>query len=319
MALGMFLNGLRGEIRVRIRSKDSEDILSTMHLAREIERELNPSRWSTRNSLMGNKFTPPRNESQQRGARSTWTTGPSRLSRGNIQNRTGQHTRETGQKSQPESKGSYAPPRTRGTSNMTHSEYGDLRARGLCFKCREPYSPTHVCANRSVRIMLIDEDEGETTDYGVSLQRTVGDEPQSEEPRFQSLELSAVFAFGFDGPRIMKLIGVMCQQPVVVMIDSGATHCFISKEMVEKLKIPIDKESILPVRLGDGQNTQTAGFCPSIVITLGDNEFEISAYAFPVSGVDVILGITWLATLGDVCANWANKMMTFKICIKWGS
>lgn len=70
---------------------------------------------------------------------------------------------------------------------------------------------------------------------------------------------------------------------------------------------------------GDGQNTQTAGFCPSIVITLGDNEFEISAYAFPVSGVDVILGITWLATLGDVCANWANKMMTFKICIKWGS
>ncbi|KAL6495745.1 hypothetical protein OROGR_030308 [Orobanche gracilis] len=39
-ALGMFLHGLRKDIRVRIRSKDAVDISTTMHLARKIEREL---------------------------------------------------------------------------------------------------------------------------------------------------------------------------------------------------------------------------------------------------------------------------------------
>lgn len=99
--------------------------------------------------------------------------------------------------------------------------------------------------------MLIDEDdEGETEDCGMGLEGV-----ETDEPILQQLELSAVSAFGFDGPRTMKLKGVIAGQPVVVMIDSGATHCFIAKEVVEKLKIGVDEDSVLPVLLGDGKNT----------------------------------------------------------------
>ncbi|KAL8463532.1 hypothetical protein ACS0TY_034257 [Phlomoides rotata] len=43
-ALGLFLHGLCDDIRLRIRSKDANDICQTMHLTREIEQEVAASR-----------------------------------------------------------------------------------------------------------------------------------------------------------------------------------------------------------------------------------------------------------------------------------
>lgn len=34
---------------------------------------------------------------------------------------------------------------------------------------------------------------------------------------------------------------------------------------------------------------------------------------FPLGGVDIILGIAWLATLGDVQVNWATMRMSFQL------
>ncbi|KAK6137099.1 hypothetical protein DH2020_029159 [Rehmannia glutinosa] len=42
--LGIFLNGLRDDIRVRTRSNDAADLFDTIHLAREIEREIQATR-----------------------------------------------------------------------------------------------------------------------------------------------------------------------------------------------------------------------------------------------------------------------------------
>lgn len=43
---------------------------------------------------------------------------------------------------------------------------------------------------------------------------------------------------GIENPKTMKLKGVINGQDVVVMIDLGATHNFISLKTVEKLQIP---------------------------------------------------------------------------------
>lgn len=46
---------------------------------------------------------------------------------------------------------------------------------------------------------------------------------------------------------------------------------------------------------------------------LDNHTFYIDCYIFPLSGVIIILGVSWLATLGDVTANWANLTMEFQI------
>ncbi|GJV66175.1 ankyrin repeat-containing protein [Tanacetum coccineum] len=45
---------------------------------------------------------------------------------------------------------------------MTESEIQDRKAKGLCFRCEEKYTPGHRCASRTLQVMLVDEsDEAE--------------------------------------------------------------------------------------------------------------------------------------------------------------
>nr|GEX28059.1 ankyrin repeat-containing protein [Tanacetum cinerariifolium] len=48
---------------------------------------------------------------------------------------------------------------------MTESEIQDRKAKGLCFRCEEKYTPGHQCASRTLQVMLVDEsDEAEEPD-----------------------------------------------------------------------------------------------------------------------------------------------------------
>nr|GEY85139.1 hypothetical protein [Tanacetum cinerariifolium] len=48
---------------------------------------------------------------------------------------------------------------------MTESEIQDRKAKGLCFRCEEKYTPGHRCTSRTLQVMLVDEsDEVEELD-----------------------------------------------------------------------------------------------------------------------------------------------------------
>ncbi|GJY03101.1 ankyrin repeat-containing protein [Tanacetum coccineum] len=48
---------------------------------------------------------------------------------------------------------------------MTESEIKDRRAKGLCFRCEEKYTPGHRCASSTLQVLLVDEsDEAEERD-----------------------------------------------------------------------------------------------------------------------------------------------------------
>lgn len=87
------------------------------------------------------------------------------------------------------------------------------------------------------------------------------------------------------------------------MIDSGASHCFISEKLVRALQLLVDSTTGLLVVLGDGTQIQTQGICKDVKFVLDSTIFIITFYVFPLSSVDAILGVTWLATLGDITAN----------------
>nr|GEW12171.1 putative mitochondrial protein [Tanacetum cinerariifolium] len=48
---------------------------------------------------------------------------------------------------------------------MTELEIQDRKAKGLCFRCEEKYTPDHRCASRTLQVMMVDEsDEVEEPD-----------------------------------------------------------------------------------------------------------------------------------------------------------
>ncbi|KZV19296.1 peroxidase 64 [Dorcoceras hygrometricum] len=97
------------------------------------------------------------------------------------------------------------------------------------------------------------------------------------------------------------------------MMDSGASHNFISRKLVDVLGLPIDETVKFGVCLGDGGRVACTGICKRLVVDLRQCNILIDTYVFELGGVDLILGIDWLRTLGEVVVNWEAMRMSFKL------
>lgn len=101
----------------------------------------------------------------------------------------------------------------------------------------------------------------------------------------------------------MKLRRMVHDRNVVILIDSGVSHNFVSKELVQELGLQVAPTKPYGVRLRDVNRKQTQGCCKWLKVQMGAYAVEGEFFLFELGGVDVILGVAWLETLGDVKAN----------------
>lgn len=98
---------------------------------------------------------------------------------------------------------------------------------------------------------------------------------------------------------------------MVVFIDSGTSHNYMNWRITEELKLPITITLTYPVSLGDGHRRMTRGRCEKVRGSLEEATVEEEFYVFELGGVDVILGVAWLAKLGEVMINWGETTMVY--------
>ena len=97
----------------------------------------------------------------------------------------------------------------------------------MCYQCDEKWYVGHRCKQKELHVLLVSEgDEGVSGDDELVLE--VAEE-------VEAVKLSSNFMVGLSKPRTMKLRGEIQGKEVVVLIDCGATHNFISKPVVESL------------------------------------------------------------------------------------
>ncbi|KAF2324341.1 hypothetical protein GH714_012679 [Hevea brasiliensis] len=109
----------------------------------------------------------------------------------------------------------------------------------------------------------------------------------------------------------MKIRGRLKGHELTVMVDSGASHNFIANNLVTQLGLPVQSTPTFGVKLGDGHRSKSRGMCTNLVVKFESFNIQTDCYLFPLGGVDMILGIAWLETLGDVKVNWAKMTMSF--------
>ncbi|KAF7802182.1 Retrovirus-related Pol polyprotein from transposon 17.6 [Senna tora] len=73
------------------------------------------------------------------------------------------------------------------------------------------------------------------------------------------MSLSMNSILGITGGRTIKLVGKVKGEEVLVMIDSRASHNFISTSLVDKMALPKVKTSSYMVRVGDGHLVKSEG------------------------------------------------------------
>ena len=66
------------------------------------------------------------------------------------------------------------------------------------------------------------------------------------------------------------------------------------------------------ILMGDGHKSETQGVCRGIKVEFDEREFVIDAFLFELEDMDVILGMSWLTTLGETMVDWKNQVMKIK-------
>ena len=133
--LGYFMKGLKDPIRGFLRLFRPTELESAMELARDVEDNL-AIQGGGRTNLNWNNSTP-------------------------SQNFTSSNSRPGGKSSMSMASEAMQPPQRPRLTRISSQELAELKAKGLCFRCRKPYSPGHECRLKQLRVMIA---EGEKVD-----------------------------------------------------------------------------------------------------------------------------------------------------------
>ncbi|XP_022881659.1 uncharacterized protein LOC111398794 [Olea europaea var. sylvestris] len=191
---------------------------------------------------------------------------------------------------------------TMGFRKLSRAEIQTKKEKGLCFRCDEKFQPGHKCRNKEFQVLLVDEEEER------ELERL---EEIIDCSELEGVELSMNSVVGLTSPKTMKVKGKVEGEDVVVLIDSGATHNFISWELIRKLNLPITETNGYQVQVGTGIAVKGKGKCQGVVFYMQFVLVVEDYLPIELGSSDMILGMQWLSTLGTVQVNW--KLLEMKI------
>lgn len=133
----------------------------------------------------------------------------------------------------------------------------------------------------------------------------------------EQIELAAHSVAGISPYRTFKVVGDISGHEVRVLIDSGASHNFISDALVEKFNISVCPTKNFGVTVGDGYKIRGKGICKKLKLIVQGIEIVQDFLPLKLGNIDVILGIEWLSGLGDIRTNWKLLNLKFKQGHKW--
>ncbi|KAJ1436019.1 Aspartic peptidase domain superfamily [Sesbania bispinosa] len=201
-------------------------------------------------------------------------------------------------------------PRDRGVRHLSYQELLDRRQKGLCFKCGGTYHPSHMCPDKQIRIMILEEgNQGNEGEFDNSPHD--GDEIDDDvvEGKCSVLSLQSLVEDKSTQSYTLKLRGKIKEVPILILVDSRATHNFISQKLVESLDWEYENARSMKVLMGDGHLTRTQGLCRDLEMELEGGNFTVDAYLFELQDIDMILGVSWLASFGEMLVDWRDHIM----------
>ena len=96
-----------------------------------------------------------------------------------------------------------------------------------------------------------------------------------------------------------------------MLIDFGSTHNFIHYKLANVLNWFLYPAPKFQVMIADGGTINCLGKCRNINLAMGEYILNIPIISIPMGGVDVVLNVQWLQSLGIVAFNFQELFMKF--------
>ncbi|KAJ0020096.1 hypothetical protein Pint_31746 [Pistacia integerrima] len=109
----------------------------------------------------------------------------------------------------------------------------------------------------------------------------------------------------------MRITARMSPHKVVVLVDKGSTHNFISDRLENLLRLPVIPTEAFSVRVANGEKLKCQGRYDKVRVELQGTEFYLTLFSLPLTSLDLVLGVQWLEMLGSVVCNWKQLTMDF--------
>lgn len=97
----------------------------------------------------------------------------------------------------------------------------------------------------------------------------------------------------------------------IILVDLGSKHNFSDTKLVNRLSLPIINQEQLKVLIANGSYLFTRGMCKGVSWEVQNHKFEIDFMVLPLKGCDIVLGIQWLLSLGDIVWKFSSLIMQF--------
>lgn len=179
------------------------------------------------------------------------------------------------------------------------------RPRGLCFKCGERWGQGHQCGP-TVQLHIVEE-------LLELLQADQGDpavqEPDSDDDVLMCI--SKVATTGQTTPHTVRLLGQIGGQEILILVDSGSSHCFLSETVAERLNLQVQHMNTVSVKIADGGTLSCSGVVPGCKWKTQGHEFSTDLRILALGCYDMVVGIDWLESCGPMWIDWAAKQLQF--------
>ncbi|XP_073300538.1 uncharacterized protein [Primulina huaijiensis] len=180
--------------------------------------------------------------------------------------------------------------------------------QGLCFSCDEKWSSSHKCKAKP-HLFFFDVE-----DYCPS--PPPEDTTSTPELLPQDTPIHSAISFhvlaGQPTSTTFRFSGILAGSPVQVLIDGGSTHSFVQIRVAKHLQLPIISATSFVVAVGNVDRLITEGVVQQSPLTIQGHTFQPELFVLSLHGADVILGASWLATLGWVRQHYDKLLSEFE-------
>jgi hypothetical protein len=180
-------------------------------------------------------------------------------------------------------------------------------ARGLCVKCAEKWSRGHKCPDNA-QFHAIQEmwDVFQLHDEEEDI-RSQASQPAGQDQLFMAL--SETTSVGVEGPKSMTFHGILQGKEVLILVDSGSSHTFVSQKFVascvghSKLSPPVG------VKVADGGSISCCSYLANAEWFVQGCNFHSDMRIIPLGYYDVVVGMDWLEAFSPMKVHWKQKWM----------
>ncbi|RZR81961.1 hypothetical protein BHM03_00008283 [Ensete ventricosum] len=178
---------------------------------------------------------------------------------------------------------------------LTRDELRERSTKELCWHCNESWSREHHCKKgRLLVIEPVEDEDNETSEKALEPK----EKAMEEESPLANYVVHALASYS--NPQMMKVGGLLKQQPITVLIDTGSTNNFFNSKVAAHLALKIKGCNKFGVKVTDGRIFNCDQRCPRVKLLLQDQEVVADFFLQPIDDYKALLRIKWLTTLGDI-------------------